>query len=79
MDFAAENPHLMPGDDNSFETKKLDAIDRLEDIFPGIENPGYIDKNYGGFFIIWDRLFGTFCDERKDEKPIYTKVEFEYQ
>ncbi len=35
------------------------------------KNPGYIDKNYGGFFIIWDRLFGTFCDERKDEKPIY--------
>lgn len=35
------------------------------------KNPSYIDKNYGGFFIIWDRLFGTFCDERKDEKPVY--------
>ena len=35
------------------------------------KNSSYIDKNYGGFFIIWDRLFGTFCDERKDEKPIY--------
>ena len=35
------------------------------------KNPNYIDKNYGGFFIIWDRLFGTFCDEREDEKPVY--------
>lgn len=35
------------------------------------KNPVYIDKNYGGFFILWDRLFGTFCDERDDEKPIY--------
>ena len=23
-------------------------------------NPKYIDKNYGGVFIIWDRIFGTF-------------------
>jgi alkylglycerol monooxygenase len=23
-------------------------------------NPEYIDKNYGGFFILWDRLFGTY-------------------
>ena len=35
------------------------------------KNPAYIDKNYGGFFILWDRLFGTFCDERDEEKPIY--------
>ena len=35
------------------------------------KNPRYIDKNYGGFLIVWDRLFGTFCDEQKDEKPIY--------
>jgi len=26
-------------------------------------NPEYIDKNYGGFFIIWDRLFGTYKAE----------------
>ncbi|MCB1645629.1 MAG: sterol desaturase family protein, partial [Pseudomonadales bacterium] len=26
-------------------------------------NPEYIDKNYGGVFIIWDRMFGTFKDE----------------
>ncbi|WP_199256029.1 sterol desaturase family protein [Mycolicibacterium mengxianglii] len=23
----------------------------------------YLDKNYGGMLIIWDRLFGTYCDE----------------
>lgn len=27
-------------------------------------NPEYIDVNYGGVFIIWDRLFGTFVAER---------------
>ena len=26
-------------------------------------NPQYIDKNYGGIFIFWDILFGTFEDE----------------
>jgi alkylglycerol monooxygenase len=29
-------------------------------------NPEYLDKNYGGVFIVWDRLFGTFKDERVD-------------
>lgn len=28
-------------------------------------NPCYIDKNYGGIFIVWDRLFGTFAEERE--------------
>lgn len=27
-------------------------------------NPEYIDKNYAGIFIIWDRMFGTFEEER---------------
>ena len=27
------------------------------------KNPQYIDRNYGGVFIVWDRLFGTFKDE----------------
>lgn len=27
-------------------------------------NPEYLDRNYGGIFIIWDRLFGTFEPER---------------
>lgn len=26
-------------------------------------NPAYLDKNYAGIFIIWDRLFGTFTPE----------------
>lgn len=26
-------------------------------------NPEYIDVNYGGVFIIWDRLFGSFVEE----------------
>ncbi|MBX7227407.1 MAG: sterol desaturase family protein [Chitinophagales bacterium] len=32
-------------------------------------NPKYIDKNHGGMFIIWDRLFGTFKEE--EEAPTY--------
>lgn len=35
-------------------------------------NPAYIDKNYGGMFIVWDRLFGTFV--REDEEPAYGSV-----
>lgn len=27
-------------------------------------NPEYLDKNYAGVFIVWDRLFGTFEPER---------------
>jgi alkylglycerol monooxygenase len=26
-------------------------------------NGVYLDRNYGGFFIVWDRLFGTYVDE----------------
>jgi sterol desaturase/sphingolipid hydroxylase (fatty acid hydroxylase superfamily) len=29
-------------------------------------NPEYIDRNYGGVFIIFDRMFGTFAAERDD-------------
>ena len=35
------------------------------------QNKEYIDANYGGVFIIWDIIFGTFKDERKELKPIY--------
>jgi sterol desaturase/sphingolipid hydroxylase (fatty acid hydroxylase superfamily) len=34
-------------------------------------NPGYVDRNYGGVFIIWDRLFGSFVAERPDEPCRY--------
>ncbi|TGN38714.1 sterol desaturase family protein [Marinobacter confluentis] len=34
-------------------------------------NPGYIDRNYGGTLIIWDRLFGTFVAEDAQSPPEY--------
>lgn len=34
-------------------------------------NPRYLDANYAGVFMIWDRLFGSFVAERKDEPPRY--------
>ncbi len=34
-------------------------------------NPRYLDKNYAGIFIIWDKMFGTFEEERNDEKIQY--------
>ncbi|MBU3055005.1 sterol desaturase family protein [Pseudomonas indica] len=33
------------------------------------QNPIYMDRNYGGVFILWDRLFGTFQEEL-DEHPV---------
>lgn len=30
------------------------------------KNPGYIDTNYGGVFIVFDRLFGTFVEEQQE-------------
>ncbi|KAJ3641203.1 hypothetical protein Zmor_027718 [Zophobas morio] len=33
-----------------------------------------LDKNYGGVLIIWDRLFGTFAEERQDEEIVYGLV-----
>lgn len=35
-------------------------------------NLKYLDKNYAGIFIIWDRLFGTF--EEEQEKVVYGLV-----
>jgi sterol desaturase/sphingolipid hydroxylase (fatty acid hydroxylase superfamily) len=34
-------------------------------------NRGYIDRNFGGVVIIWDRLFGTFADESRQDPPRY--------
>ncbi|MCR8914657.1 sterol desaturase family protein [Marinobacter panjinensis] len=34
-------------------------------------NPGYIDRNYGGTLILWDRLFGTFVAEDEQAPPEY--------
>lgn len=35
-------------------------------------NPRYLDKNYAGILIIWDRMFGTF--ELETEQPVYGTV-----
>ena len=32
-------------------------------------NPRYLDRNYAGVFIIWDRMFGSFARE-EDEEPV---------
>ncbi|WP_373487883.1 sterol desaturase family protein [Blastomonas sp.] len=34
-------------------------------------NPRYLDANYAGVFIIWDKMFGTFVPERDDEPIRY--------
>ena len=37
-------------------------------------NPLYLDKNHAGILIIWDKLFGTFQPEIKEEKVRYGLV-----
>lgn len=60
-----------------------EAIDRMPRWFEAVmntpshhrvhhaTNPRYLDKNYAGIFIIWDKMFGTFEEERRDEKIKY--------
>ena len=35
------------------------------------QNDVYLDRNYVGVFVIWDRLFGTFQEELEEEPCIY--------
>lgn len=35
-------------------------------------DPQYVDKNYAGIFIVWDRLFGTY--EPEGREPVYGTV-----
>ncbi|MCF6322673.1 MAG: sterol desaturase family protein, partial [Rhizobiaceae bacterium] len=57
---------------------KLGLLDRIFNT-PSVHrvhhgsNPQYIDKNYGGILILWDRLFGTY--EPEVEKVIYGVTE----
>lgn len=37
-------------------------------------NPRYLDANYAGVFMAWDRMFGSFIPERKDEACRYGLV-----
>ena len=35
------------------------------------QNERYIDKNYGGILILWDRIFGTFQNELDDDPVVF--------
>ena len=60
-----------------------EAIDRMPRWFEAVfntpshhrvhhaRNPRYLDRNYAGILIIWDRLFGTFQAELKEEPCRY--------
>ena len=37
-------------------------------------NDEYLDRNYGGILIVWDRLFGSFAEERSDRPIAYGLV-----
>jgi hypothetical protein len=37
-------------------------------------NPRYLDTNYAGVLIIWDRMFGTFVPELEEDRPDYGLV-----
>ena len=56
--------------------RRMGALDRIL-VTPSnhrvhhAQNERYIDKNYGGMLILWDRLFGTFEDERDDDPVIF--------
>jgi sterol desaturase/sphingolipid hydroxylase (fatty acid hydroxylase superfamily) len=38
-------------------------------------NARYLDANYAGVFIIWDKIFGTFVPEMDSDKPEYGLVQ----
>ena len=56
---------------------KLGWVDRVL-ITPSVHrvhhatNPQYLDRNYGGFFVLFDRLLGTWVPE--EEEPVYGLV-----
>lgn len=60
-------------------TEAIDRLGPLEWVFntPShhrvhhATNPRYLDKNYAGILIIWDRMFGTFEEEDPEEPPEY--------
>jgi hypothetical protein len=37
-------------------------------------NPRYLDRNYAGVFIVWDKMFGSFEPERDEDPPLYGTV-----
>lgn len=60
-----------------------EAIDRLPRWFEAVmntpshhrvhhaTNPRYLDANYAGVFIVWDRMFGSFVAETRADPPHY--------
>jgi sterol desaturase/sphingolipid hydroxylase (fatty acid hydroxylase superfamily) len=60
-----------------------EAIDRMPRWFEAVfntpshhrvhhaTNARYLDTNFAGAFIIWDKMFGTFVEELPEEKPVY--------
>lgn len=58
-------------------TERIVRLGWLDEIFntPSVHrvhhgsNRKYLDKNYGGILMVWDKLFGTF--ERENEKVVY--------
>jgi len=38
-------------------------------------NDRYIDRNYAGVMVVWDRLFGSYADEDPRDAPVYGIVE----
>lgn len=60
-------------------TELIDRLGPLEDVLSTPShhrvhhgaNLDYLDRNYGGIFIVWDRIFGTFERERDDEPVRY--------
>ena len=38
-------------------------------------NVEYLDANYGGVLVIFDRMFGTYIPERDELKPVYGWVQ----
>ena len=58
-------------------TERIKKLGWLDEIFntPSVHrvhhgsNNAYLDKNYGGVLIIWDKLFGTF--QHEEEKVVY--------
>jgi sterol desaturase/sphingolipid hydroxylase (fatty acid hydroxylase superfamily) len=37
-------------------------------------NSEYLDRNYGGILIVWDRLFGTYAEEHPQTRIVYGLV-----
>ena len=66
---------------NWIHTEKIYKLGWLDKIFntPSVHrvhhgsNEKYIDKNYGGILIIWDRIFGTY--QQEEEAVVYGIVE----